>query len=66
MENCHLEVELLRSIFERNNYSVNIIVQCIKKLLDKMYVPKQIVPTVPKRESSILRGIFFEFQKTFV
>ena len=50
MENIHIEVELLRSIFKCNNYPVNIIDQCIKKFLDKLYVPKQIVPTVPKKE----------------
>ena len=50
MEHFHIEVELLRSVFKCNNYPVNIIDQCIKKFLDKLYVPKQIVPTVPKRE----------------
>ena len=50
MENFHIEVELLRSIFKCNNYPVNIIDQCIKKLFDKLFVPKQIVPTVPKKE----------------
>ena len=50
MENYHIELELLRSLFKCNNYPVNVIDQCIKKFLDKLYVPKQIVPTVPKRE----------------
>ena len=50
MEHFHIEVELLRSVFKCNNYPVNIIDQCIKKFLDKLYAPKQIVPTVPKRE----------------
>ena len=50
MENFHIEVEHLRSIFKCNNYPVNIINQCIKKFLDKLYVPKQIVLTVPKKE----------------
>ena len=50
MENFHIEVEHLRSILKCNNYPVNIIDQCIKKFLDKLYVPKQIVLTVPKRE----------------
>ena len=50
MENFHIEVELLRSIFKCNNYPVNIIDQCIKKFFDKLYVRKQIVPTVPKKE----------------
>ena len=50
MENFHIEVKLLGSTFKCNNYPVNIIDQCIKKFLDKLYVPKQIVPTVPKKE----------------
>ena len=50
IESFHLKVELLRSIFECNNYPVNIIDQYIKKFLEKLYVPKQIVPTVPKKE----------------
>ena len=50
MENFHIEVELMKSIFKCNNYPVNIIDQCIKKFFDKLYVPKQIVPTVPKKE----------------
>ena len=50
MENFHVEVELLRSIFKWNNYPVNIIDQCIKKFLEILYVPKQIGPTVPKKQ----------------
>ena len=50
MENFHIEVKLLRNIFKCNNYLLNIIDQCIKKFWDKLYVLKQIVPTVPKRE----------------
>ena len=40
MENVHIEVELLRSIFKCNNYHVNIIDQCIKKFFGKLYVPE--------------------------
>ena len=50
MENFYIEVELLRSIFKYNNFPVNITDQCIKKLLDKLHVPKEIVPTVPERK----------------
>ena len=50
MENFTIEVEFLRSIFKCNNYTVNIIDQCNKKFWDKLYAPKQIVQTVPKRE----------------
>ena len=37
-ENFHIEIELLRSICKCNNYPVNIIDECIKKLIDKLYV----------------------------
>ena len=50
MENFDIEVEHLRIILKCNNYPVNVIDQCIKKFLDKLYVPKQIVSTVPKRD----------------
>ena len=52
MENFHVKVEQQRSILKCKNiiYPVNIIDQCIKKFLDKLYVPKQIVSTVPKKE----------------
>ena len=40
MENFRIEVEHLRSIFKCNNYPVNISDQCIKKFLNKLYVPK--------------------------
>ena len=50
MENFHTEVEHLRRVFKCNKRPVNIIDQCIKKFLDKLYVPKQIVSTVPKKE----------------
>ena len=50
MERFHIEVEFLRSIFKCSNYPININDQCIKNFFDKLYVPKQIVPTVPKRE----------------
>ena len=41
MKNVHIEIEHLRSIFKYNNYHVSIIDQCIKKFLDKFYVPKR-------------------------
>ena len=53
LENVHIEVELHRIIFKCNSYPVNIIDQCIKKFLDKLYVPKQIVKKVPKRKSLV-------------
>ena len=64
MGNFHINVEHLRSIFKFNNYPVNIIDQCIKKFLDKLYVPKQIVPTVPKRELLIVLPLLGKFSMT--
>ena len=55
IENFHIEVELLRNIFKCNNYPVNIIDQNIKRFLDKLYVPKQIVQIVPKKELLVIR-----------
>ena len=54
MESFHIEEEHLSSIFKCSNCPVNIIDQCIKKFLDKLYIPKQIVQTVPKRELLIV------------
>ena len=45
MEDFHIEVELLRGIFKYNNYPAYTI-----KFFDKLYIPKQILPTVPKKE----------------
>ena len=70
MENFHIEVEQLRSILKCNNCPINVIDQCIKKLFGKLYVPKQIVPTVLKKKLlvvlSYLGRRFFEFEKAFV
>ena len=57
----HVEAEHLRSIFKCNNYSTNIIDQCIKKYLNKLCVPKQIVPTVPTIELLIALSFLGKF-----
>ena len=64
MGNFHIEVELLRSIFKCSNYPVNIIDQCMKIFLDKLYVPKQIVPTVPKRELNLRKCLYKSVSKS--
>ena len=50
MENFQLKVEHQRSIFKCINGPVIKIDQYIKKILDRLYVPKQFVPTVPSKE----------------
>ena len=68
-ENFHKEVHQLKIISKCNNYLVNIIDQYIQKFLDKLYVPKQIVPTVTKKKLLVVyifKNIFFQFEKTFI
>ena len=61
IEHFDVEIELLRSIFKCNNYPVNNIGQWIKKIFDKLYVPKQIVPIVPKKELLVVLPYFGTF-----
>ena len=61
MENFHIEVEHLRSIFKCNNYPVSIIDQFIKRFLNKLYVPKQIVLTIPKKEFVVVPPLLGTF-----
>ena len=55
MQSFHLEVEQLRQIFKCNNYPVALIDQCVKTFLNKIYVPKRILITVPKKDVLIVR-----------
>ena len=76
MQNFHLEIEKLRHIFKQNNYPTNIIDHCIKTFLNKIFVAKKLVSTVPKKELVIIlpflgnfsmnlrKRIFNSFSKT--
>ena len=50
----HLEVENLREILKKNSYPSGIIEQSIRYFLDKLYVPKKVIPTVRKNKLFIL------------
>ena len=50
MQNFHIEVKHLRSIFKFNKYPVNITDQCTKNFLEKLYAPKQIESKKQKKE----------------
>ena len=50
----HLEVENLREILKKNSYPSGIIEQCIRSFLNKLHVPKKVIPTVPKKELFIV------------
>ena len=66
MQSFHLEVEQQLQIFKCNNYPVGLIDQCVKTFLNKIYVPKGILITVPKKRcfnsSSFFRSVSFEFK----
>ena len=50
----HLEVENLREILKKNRYPSRIIEQSIRSFLNKLHVPKKVIPTVPKKELFIV------------
>ena len=45
----HLELDRLRQIFKFNNYPVTLLDQCVKTLLNEIFVPKRALITVPKK-----------------
>ena len=50
----HLEVENLREILKKNSYPSGIIEQSMRSFLNKLHVPKKVIPTVPKKELFIV------------
>ena len=61
MQSFHLEVGQLRQIFKCNNYAVGLIDQCVKTFLNKIYVPKRILITVPKKDVLIVLPFLGQF-----
>ena len=54
MQSFDLEAEQLRQIFKCNTYPVGLIDQCINTFLNKIYVPKIILITVPTKDVLIV------------
>ena len=50
----HKEIKTLKCIWLKNVYPLKVINNCIKKFLDEIFIYKDIVPTVPKKEFSII------------
>ena len=44
----HFEIDHLKAIFIKNNYSLDFIHSCVKLSLKKLYTPKDVDPNVPK------------------
>ena len=61
MQSFHLKVEQLRQIFKCNSYPVGLIDQCVKTFLNKIYVPKRILITVPKKDVLIVLPFLGQF-----
>ena len=47
------EVNFLKEIFVKNSYPTHFVDKCVKIFLDKVFIPKEYYPTVPKKELSI-------------
>ena len=61
MQSFHLEVEQLQHIFKCNNYPVGLIDQCVKTFFNKIYLPKRILITVPKKDVLIVLPFLGQF-----
>ena len=46
----HIEMKNLRNILLRNGYPSRMVERCLKCFLDKLYSPKEVVTTVPRKE----------------
>jgi hypothetical protein len=51
--NWHKEVTFLKDIFIKNSYPSYFVDKCVKTFLDKVFIPKKVIFTVPKKELSI-------------
>ena len=65
----HFEIDHLKTIFMKNNYSPNFIDSCIKSFLNESHARKVIVQNVPKRnilvKFSFLGSTLFQIWKKF-
>ena len=50
----HLEHENLREIFKKNSYPSGFLEQSIKSFLNKIHVPKKVIPTMSKKELFVM------------
>ena len=49
-----MKVIWITQILKNNSYRLGIIQKTIKSFLNKLYVPKKLIPTVPKRQIFIV------------
>ena len=58
----HEEIVLLKEVFKKDEYPQFFIDKCIKKYLNKLFVPKKIIHTVDKKTSPVS----FTFLRSFI
>ena len=61
MQSFHLEVDQLRQTFKCNNYLVSLIDHCVETFLNKIFVPKRTLITVPKKGILIVLPFLGQF-----
>ena len=54
MSNFHFEIENLNKILLSNGYSNTFIDKCLSKFIDKLYVKKPVIETIPKKQLYLL------------
>ena len=54
MSNFHFEIENLNKILLSNGYSNTFIDKCLSKFMDKLYVKKPVIETIPKKQLYLL------------
>jgi hypothetical protein len=48
-ENFHVQLELFREVFTQNGYPTRLFNRCVRLFLDKVFQPKTVVHSVPKK-----------------
>ena len=61
MQSFHLKVEQPRQVFKCNNYPEGVIDKCVKTYLNRIYVPKRILITLPKKDVLIFLPLLDQF-----
>ena len=61
MQSLHLELDQLRQIFKCNSYPVTLIDQCVKTFLNKIFVPKITLISLPKKDILIVLPFLGQF-----
>ena len=62
MSRFHFEIEKLKEILLSNGYSNKFIDKCISKLMNKLYIKKPVMLTVPKKQLYLVLPFIGKYQ----